>query len=147
MRINFRFNYGWSPSPVIHFAIVLIMCFSSGLISLFSFKMAHDDLAKSSIVKGVVVESKISASGMHTPVVEYETADGKMSQFLAVFSTKPQKYFEGEIVEVIISKDAEKPKVKNFFTIYGISAFAAVFSFISLIGAIGIYFMRVRQAD
>lgn len=143
--MRFSFSYGWSPKPKIHLAIALFMFIITGLLSIFLFKSASDNLAMSVIVSGVVVDSKINNEGMHAPVIKYESSDGKSYTFLSGFSSNPKKYFKGDVVEVVISKEDTKPRLKNFFTIYGLPLFAAIFSFICLIGSIGIYFRRVRK--
>jgi len=144
MSINIQFSFGWSPKPKIHFSMAILMFVIAGMVSALLYINANNDLATSIIVKGAVVASKVNSEGLHTPIVEYKNPEGEMLKFISQFSSNPQKYFNGDIVDVVISGETGKPTLKNFFTIYGLSAFAALFSLISLIGAIAIYFLRVR---
>jgi hypothetical protein len=104
---------------------------------------ARTTLAKSELIEGVVVDSIVDA-GMHTPSIEYVTVDGNKQQFLSRFSSSPQKYLVGDSVELMIQEGESKPQLKSFFTIYGLAAFAGIFSIISFVGAFGVYYLRVR---
>ncbi len=117
----------------------------SAIIALILFNKSLDDLAASTVVEGVVVASKVSGDGMYSPVIEYQMENGKAIKFKANFSSRPQRYFNGDVVEVLVNTKTGKPKIKNFFVVYGLPAFAAIFSLICLLGSIGIYFMRVRK--
>lgn len=144
MKLTKEANFGFNPRPKIHLIITMAMAVLTGVIALYLYMDAASTLGSSQKTNGVVINSIVSSSGMHTPVIQYSSANGISHEFKASFESSPQQYFEGDIVEVLIQGDNKPPKVVNFFTIYGISAFAACFSLVCVFGSVMVYFLRVR---
>jgi len=144
MAINFQFNYGWNPRPKIHLGIAVFMCVATAIVAIILYLHETKYLETSSIIKARVIDSKISRDGMYTPIIEYKDTSGKSYQFTSRFSSRPQEYFNGDLVEVLLPADQSKPRLKNFINLYGLSSFAAMFSSICFISCFGIYYLRVK---
>jgi len=121
------------------------MTIAATLLCIISFLYSMREIKKSPIVKGVVVKSELNSNGKHTPIIEYNSPTKETKWFRSRLSTSPQFYFVGDTVEVILAGDDYEPKLKNFFNIYGLSAFLLLFATISAIGSIIIYRTRVKQ--
>ena len=139
------YSFGWSPRPKIHFAIAIFMFVSTAIVAFVLYLQTTNDLSASRTFDGVVVDSRPGSNGMHTPVIEFKDNHGKIIRFRSKYSSSPQKYFRGDSVKILVNNETGNPKLMNFFTIYGLTFFATIFSLICLIGAIGIYFIRVRN--
>lgn len=146
MKFSVSYGWGWSPKPKIHLAITISMAVFTGFLALYLYFNAVKHLSDSIITEGVVVDSNVSTSGMYTPIIEFQLGEGKTARFVSSFSSNPQKYFNGDTVEVIVSSETGKPDLLNFLTLYGLTCFAAVCSVISMLGSLGVYFLRVRNA-
>ncbi|USD35836.1 DUF3592 domain-containing protein [Ferrimonas sp. SCSIO 43195] len=144
--MTLRFSYEWNPRPKIHLAIAVSIALFTGLLSFYLYFDTIKNLSASTVTKGLVVESKISASGMHTPIITFQRGEGETEQFVSSLSSSPQKYFIGDTVDVIVSEETGKPRLLNFFSIYGLTSFAALFSTVCWLGSLSIYFLRVRNA-
>lgn len=147
MMFVLRRYWSWSPSPKIHFAIALVMASVALILFLFAFSYSYKHVAQNPIVDGIVVESVPGIDGVHTPIIEYSTPTQVAKRFKSKLSTRPQLYFVGDPVKVILIGPEYKPKIKNLFSVYGLPAFFLLFSLICFIGATAIYFTRVRPSN
>ncbi|WP_346837047.1 hypothetical protein [Microbulbifer sp. SAOS-129_SWC] len=137
-------KWGWSPSPKTHLAIALAMTLVALTLFLVAFSYSYRQVTQNPIVDGIVVKSVSGASGVHTPIIEYRSPGKQTKRFMSRLSTRPQTYFVGDHVNVILVGAGLEPKVKNFFNVYGLSAFFLLFSAICALGSITIYFTRVK---
>ncbi|MDQ7050148.1 MAG: DUF3592 domain-containing protein [Enterobacterales bacterium] len=135
MAINLQFNYGWNPRPKIHLGIAIFMCLATAITAVVFYFNASEYLETSTIIKAKVIDSKISSDGMYTPIIEYKDPKGGYSQFTSRFSSKPQEYFVGDVVEILLAAETSKPRLKNFVNIYGLASFAAFFHLFALLAA------------
>ncbi len=130
----FRWSGGWSPSPKTHFMIALCLTLISLFLSIALFFSAYQSLKAGTVVDGVVIRSISGGEGFHTPIIEYFNSRGDSKRFRSKLASRPQRYFEGDKVKVIIPDSGGPPKLKNFITVYGLPAFAGVFSCICFMG-------------
>lgn len=140
----FRGQFRWSPSPNVHFAIAMIMAVAALVLCAVLFYQARADVAKATLVEGVVVKSLVVGDATHIPVISYIDAAGQQRLFKSNLSTTPQRYFKGDRVQVMLSGVEGRPKLKNLFTVYGLAGFAGLFSLICFIGATAVYYTRIR---
>ncbi len=106
---------------------------------------AIHQITKNPVVNGTVVKSVSNIDGMHAPIIEYRSPNKGITQFRSKHSTRPQRYFIGDSVEVILVGEDFEPKLKSFFSVYGLSAFFVLFSLISTIGTFAVYRTRVKK--
>lgn len=146
MRIfqwNWRWN--WNPGPKRHFAIALTLTILTAILSIVSYAYSIRQITQNPIVKGIVVNSVPNADGMHTPIIEYNSPTKGRTRFKSRLATRPQNYFIGDSVEVILVGQDFKPKLKSFFSVYGLPVFLIVFASISAIGSTAIYHFRIKK--
>ncbi len=139
-----RWSWSWSPRPKVHLAIAIMMILVALTLFFVSFSYSHRQVTQNPIVDGIVVDSVPGADGLHTPIIEYNSPTAETKRFKSKLSTRPQSYFIGDHVKVILVGPTLKPKLNNFFSVYGLSAFFLLFSSICAIGATAVYFIRVK---
>jgi len=148
MLVSRRYwEWNWSPSPKIHFAIALGMTLVAIILFFVSFSYSYRQVTQNPIVEGIVVKSIPGADGVHTPIIEYNSPTEGVKRFKSKLSSRPQSYFVGDSVKVILIGPEYRPKLKSFFSVYGLSAFFLLFSSICAIGTTAIYFTRVRSSN
>lgn len=144
-RWNWAWN--WSPSPKIHFAIALVVTIVALILFFVSFSYSYRQVTQNPIVDGIVVKSIHGGDGVHTPIIEYNSPAEGVKRFTSKLSSRPQSYFAGDPVKVILVGPELQPKLNSFFSIYGLSAFFLLFSSICAIGTTVIYFTRVKTGN
>jgi hypothetical protein len=142
--LGFRYRFGWNPSPKLHFAIAVSMTVIAAAMGVYFYLAAERQLDRSELLTGIVIESRVSSDGMHSPIISYEDAQGEKQSFVSKLSSSPQRYFEGDSVEVLIRPDTQQPMLKNFITVYALPLFLGVFSTICCLGSFVIYVTRVK---
>ncbi len=148
MLVSRRYwSWSWSPRPKIHFLIALGITLVAITLFFVSFSYSYRQVTQNPIVEGIVVKSVSGADGVHTPIIEYNSLTEGVKRFKSKLSSKPQSYFVGDSVQVILIGPEYSPKLKSFFGVYGLSAFFFLFSSICVIGTTAIYFFRVRPSN
>ncbi|WP_147374044.1 hypothetical protein [Flagellimonas lutimaris] len=97
-----NWSWSWSPRPKSHFLIAMTLTIVATVLCILSFLYSIREIEKSPIVKGVVVQSEISSGGKHIPIIAYNLPTGGTKRFRSRFSSRPQFYFVGDTVEVLL---------------------------------------------
>lgn len=145
--LQWNWSWNWSPRPKIHFAIALTVTLLAFSLCVVSFLYSNRQVTQNPIVEGIVVKSLSGADGLHTPIIEFNSPTTGITQFKSKNSSRPQYYFVGDKVEVTLVGKNYKPKLKNFFSVYGISAFLMLSACISAIGTTAIYHGRIKGTN
>ncbi|WP_163936633.1 hypothetical protein [Paraferrimonas sp. SM1919] len=145
MKFNVYFLFGYSPRPKVHLFIAILFACISGILAIYLFLQAQEKLSLSTLTKGVVIDSQVTSRGFYAPEIEYLYDGVNTKTFVSSLSSSEQSYFKGDEVDVLIDSKNSKPMLFNFFTLYGLTAFAGLFSVISWLGSLGIYVLRVRN--
>lgn len=143
-KFQLKWNWSWSPRPRIHFAIVLTVTSLATLLSIASFSYSIIQIRQNPIVEGIVVQSIPGGNGLQTPIIEYNSPLKGRTSFKSRHSSSPQSYSVGDKVQVILVGRDFEPKLKNFFSVYGLSAFLLFFASISAIGSAAVYHFRIK---
>ncbi|WP_421803967.1 DUF3592 domain-containing protein [Flagellimonas sp.] len=138
-------KWNWSPKPKIHFTIALTLCLMTAFLSIGSLFYAIHQITQNPIVEGVVVESTLGIDGKHAPIIEYDSPTEGRTRFKSTISTKPQRYFVGDTVEIVLVGEEFQPKHKSFFSIYGLSIFFFGFSIIAALGSLAIFRTQLKR--
>lgn len=116
--------------------IIGLLVIASGLPSVIQ---TLDYLNKSKYTSGVVVtnaERDFHNAHFYIPIVEFKTAEGETRQFKSITEYSPQKYFNGDQVEVIYDpSNPAKADINSSFEIWSESLATIVIGlFFVLIG-------------
>lgn len=91
--------------------------------ALFSFQSTSTFLESATATRGVVtdlIRSRSSDSNAYYPVVRFEDAQGRLTEFLSSSGSNPPSYSQGETVRVLfIPGNAESARIDGFFSLWG----------------------------
>lgn len=92
------------------------------LVALLLWNSTRDFLAKARPTRGTVVELRAKSDGdgtTYTPVVRFDTADGREITYVESFSTNPAPYDVGETVEVLyLAEDASEARINGWTSLW-----------------------------
>jgi len=145
--LQWNWSWNWNPRPKTHFAIVLTVTLLATILSIVAFLYSYRQITQNPIVEGIVVKSVTGGDDMQTPIIEYSSPTNDRKRFKSKLRSNRQLYFVGDRVEVILIGSDYKPKLKSFLSVYGLSAFLALFASISAVSTTVIYNSRIKSRE